>query len=145
MATTQAHHKELVRNHLRALDDQDLDAAMDFYADDYTTTMVHPTGEEEELDVEGLKALYSGYFEAFPDLTAEIHEMAAEDEWVLVRVELSGTHEGEFLGIEPTGNEVELQEHLSYRFEDGEIVEAHSTAAGIDLLRQLGVDLPIER
>jgi predicted ester cyclase len=144
MATTQARNKERIRDYLETLNDHDFDAALEIYTDDYTTTITHPTREEEELDVDGLAELWSGYVEAFPDLRAEVHEMAADGDWVLVRVEFSGTHRGEFWGIEPTANEVEMQEHISYRFEDGEVVETHTTGDGLGLLRQLGVDLPIE-
>lgn len=145
MSTMQARNKERIRDHLDALNDHDFEAALDIYADDYTTTITHPTGEEEELDTEGLAELWTEYVDAFPDLTAEVHEMAADGDWVLTRIEFSGTHRGEFWGIDPTANEVEMQEHLSYRFEDDAIVETHSTGDGLGLLRQLGVELPIER
>lgn len=144
MSTTQARNKERIRDHLDALSDHDFDAALEVYADDYTMTITQPTGEEEELDVEGLAERWTEYVDAFPDLSVEVHEMAADGEWVMTRVELSGTHRGEFWGIEPTANEVEVQEHLSHRFEDGAVVETHSTADGLGLLRQLDVELPIE-
>jgi predicted ester cyclase len=145
MSTTQAQNKERIREHLDALNDHDFDAALEFYDDDYTTTITHPTGEEEEVDAEGLAELWTEYVDAFPDLTAEVHENAADGEWVLTRIEFGGTHRGEFWGIEPTANEIEVQEHLSHRFEDGAVVESHSTGDGLRLLRQLDVDLPNER
>lgn len=144
MATTQSDRKGLVHEHFQAWEDRDLDGILAMYADDYETTFTLPTGEERELDRDGLREMYAGYFDMFADMSVEVHEMAAEDEWVLARVELTATHDGEFYGIEPTGNEVEVQEHVSYRFDGDEVVEVHSTADVLGLLRQLDVDLPFE-
>lgn len=48
------------------------------------------------------------HFEAFLDATIEEKEMAAEGEWILCRTMITGTHEGEYLGIEPTGRGVTM-------------------------------------
>lgn len=141
---TQAELKNKVEDHLRALEAGDFESATEDYADDYTTTVTRPTGEEEELERDELKEDWKDLYEGFPDLSVELHEMAAEDDWVIVRWELSGTHEGDlrFLDIAPTGKEVEYEGYNSYRFEDGDIVETNGVAAGVDFLRQLDVDLP---
>lgn len=67
----------------------------------------------------------AGYVEAFSDLDHEIHEMVAEDGRVITRITYNGTHDGEFLGIEPTGIRVEVEEFLSFRIAGGEIVDLH--------------------
>lgn len=144
MATTQTRNEELVREYIEAVNDHDFDAVAGYYADGYTETVTRVTGEELELDAEGLTELWSEYLAAFPDLSAEIHELVADDGWVLCRIEYHGTHEGEFWGLEPTGTEVEVQEHCSYRIEDGDIVETHYTLDNVALMRQLGLDLPVE-
>lgn len=145
MATTQAEHEDRVRDLVEALNDRDFDAAAAIYADDFTLTITGATGVREERDLEGVREHWERFSTAFPDWTAEVCEMAAEDEWVLVRIEVVGTHEGPYLGVEPTGNEVELHQHSSLRFEAGAIVEEHETASTLSLFRQLDVDLCIER
>ncbi|HZB10947.1 MAG TPA: ester cyclase [Rubrobacter sp.] len=40
---------------------------------------------------------------ALPDLHQEIEDMVAEEDTVAVRVTLTATHRGPFLGVEPTG------------------------------------------
>lgn len=145
MATTATEtNKGLFREHLDALTAGDLDAAASHYVDGYTSEIMHVTGEREEVDVEGLRENWEMIHEAFPDMTHEVHEVAAEGDWVIGRLVLSGTHEGAFFGLEPTGNAVEIEQYASYKFDDGEIVEANSVAAGITLLNQLDVDLPLE-
>lgn len=144
--STQTGQKDTVLNHLDAIVAGDFESAADDYPDGYTTTVTRPTGEEEELDAEDLQEDWKELLDMFPDLSYEVHEMAAEDDWVFIRYELSGTHEGEsrFWDIAPTGIEVEWEGYNSYRFEDGNIVEVNGVSDGIGVLRQLDVDLPVK-
>lgn len=45
--------------------------------------------------------------------------MVAEGDLLTIHGRLTGTHEGEFMGIEPTGREVDVPGIASYRVEDG--------------------------
>lgn len=146
MATKQSDRKQTVLDHLTAIVDGDFEAAAADFADDYSTTLTRPTGEEEELGVEDLRQEWEELLKTFPDLTIEPQEMAAEDDWVLVRNELTGTHEGEsrFWDIQPTGEEVEWDSYASYRFEGDDIVEVNGVTDVVAALRQLDVDLPVK-
>lgn len=141
--TTTDENKE--RDYLRAWEDRDPDALAPLFVDGFSTTVTEPTGEELELDAEGLGEMLLGYREVFPDMEIATHEMVAEDDRVMTRVTYTGTHEAEYLGVEPTGDRVEVQDHLSFRVEDGGIAEMHGLWDRLGLLRQLGVDVPVER
>lgn len=142
--TTTDENKELVHEYLAAWDDGRPEAITSFLADDFSTTYTDPSGTDVELDLAGYEDLVAGYFEAFSDFDTEVHEMVAEDDRVITRITYAGVHDGEFLGIEPTGTRVEVEEFLSFRFDDGEITELQYLGDNLDLLRQLGVELPIE-
>jgi len=43
---------------------------------------------------------------AFPDLRFTVEEQSVVGEWVLTRLKVAGTHEGELLGLGPTGKRV---------------------------------------
>ena len=58
-----------------------------------------------------------------PDLSFEVHDVVAEGDTVMANCTFAGTHEGELMGIEPTGTSVEVQWLGSYRFDDGDLVE----------------------
>lgn len=138
-------NKELVREYHKVVENQQIDRIPEFFSDDFTVELGQVDGSDsEEGGVDDLVERLQRGFEGFPDMTIEEKEMAAEGEWVLCRYEMTGTHEGDFMGIEPTGNDVWLQMHESYRIEDGEFVETHSTGSLASLLGQLDVDLPIE-
>lgn len=79
---------------------------------------------------------------AFPDVSVTIEDVVAEGDTVAQRLTFRGTHEGEFAGIEPTGNEVEIANMLFTRIEDGQIAERWLLPDMLGLLAQLGVVEP---
>lgn len=77
-------------------------------------------------------------FDAFPDLTVEPDEIVAEDSMLAVRWTATGTHQGDFRGIAPTGVRVEYQLMGMFRVEGTQVTEVWLVADGLALLQQLG-------
>lgn len=98
-----------------------LDVADEIIAEDatnYDTGFVPmPFGPEE---MKGTIRVVTG---AFPDNHHEVEEVIAEGDTVVLRCTLTGKHEGLFMGIPPTGEEIEVSEVHVYRLSDGKIVE----------------------
>jgi predicted ester cyclase len=63
------------------------------------------------------------YRNAFPDVQLSIEDQVAEGDKVVTRWIGSGTHQGEMMGIAPTGNQVRVDGMTISRIEDGKIVE----------------------
>jgi len=59
----------------------------------------------------------------FPDIRAEILDQIAEGDKVTTRKVLRGTHNGEFLGVAPTGKTVAINVIDIIRLRDGKYVE----------------------
>jgi steroid delta-isomerase-like uncharacterized protein len=76
---------------------------------------------------------------AFGDFSATVEDIVAEGDTVAMRVTLRGTHQGEFMGVEPTGNEFEVRNMVFTRIEDGKIVERWVQPDTLGLMQQLGV------
>jgi predicted ester cyclase len=76
---------------------------------------------------------------AFPDNHHAVEEMIAEGEKVVARVTLTGTHEGELMGIPPTRRRIEVTEIHIYRLADGKAVEHRVGRDDMGAMRQLGV------
>lgn len=128
-------HKELVREYLNAFNERDREAMADLLAED---VVEHGRGRplhgvDEILDV------LDAHFEAFPDYTGTTEEMIAEDETVAIRYTVSGTHTGEFHGVEPTGHKTEWSGMAFYRIADGNIAEIWIREDHLGLLDQLDV------
>lgn len=79
-------------------------------------------------------------FEAFPDREVTIGELLAEDDFVVMTAIARGTHEQEFLGIEPTGREFEMTGMVLHRLDDGKIAESWANWDLLGMLHQLGLD-----
>jgi steroid delta-isomerase-like uncharacterized protein len=76
---------------------------------------------------------------AFPDLRAEVRFVLTEDDAVVVGVERTGTHRGEFDGIPATGRPAAWTGIEMLRIECGRIVADWVEADALDLRRDLGI------
>ena len=78
---------------------------------------------------------------AFPDFKHEINSLIAEGDRVVMRVTLTGTHEGEYMGIPPTGNKIKYTGMLEGRFLEGKLVELWGVGDMLTLMQQIGMEL----
>jgi steroid delta-isomerase-like uncharacterized protein len=85
---------------------------------------------------EAIKAAMRRVIETFP-MQLSVDLTIAQGELVAVRWSGTGTHEGPFLGVEPTGAEVTLTGINLYRLSCGRIVESWSVVNVLDQLRQI--------
>jgi steroid delta-isomerase-like uncharacterized protein len=76
---------------------------------------------------------------AFPDMRMTIKNMVAEDDRVATHWSFTGTHNGELMGIPPTGKQVTASGISIQRFADGKIAEGWTNFDLLGLLQQLGV------
>lgn len=87
---------------------------------------------------EDMKRWVSAFRRAFPDLRAIVEDEIAEGDTVVQRLTLSGTHEGEFLDLPPTGKHATWQVLAIQRIgPDGMVAEHWSSWDQLGLLRQL--------
>ncbi len=89
---------------------------------------------------EGFKEFFSYMRNAFPDFNIEPEHMVATDDDVAIAYTVTGTHQGEFLGVEPTGRSISARGVQIARFRDGQIVERWGSSDELSILQQLGVD-----
>jgi predicted ester cyclase len=83
----------------------------------------HVFGRDRE-DLKGREAyltLVESYRDAFPDLRVCVRDVVAEGDHVVVRAAMTGTHEGPFEGIDPTGRRVEAHWTFVHHLADGRI------------------------
>ena len=141
---TTADNKETVRRMIEeGFNEDDLELADELVAED---CVLHEAGQEEPIrGPEGVKEFLRTYRSAFPDARIEIEELIAEGDTVVVRWTASGTHEGDLMGIQPTGNEVEIMGMEMYHVRDGKLAEGWEIFDGLTMMAQLGaVELPGE-
>lgn len=131
-------NKAVVRRIYEELwDDRRLEVADELIAEDglnYDTGLTaHPFGPEE------MKGTVRMVTAAFPDNRHEVEDIFAEGDRVMARVTLTGTHEGPFMGIPPTGRRISVNEIHVYRLRAGKAVEHRVGRDDLGAMRQLGV------
>jgi len=100
---------------------------------------IYRTPDQELHGPEALKDLFIAYRTAFPDLNIKIDDLVVADDKAVISFTLTGTHEGDLMGITATGKQVKVHGMLLSRFEDGKIVEEWEILDMLAMLQQLGV------
>jgi predicted ester cyclase len=85
------------------------------------------------------KQFLTDFFDAFPDMHTTIEHMVAENNLVMVFLNGSGTHKGEFCRVEPTNKKIRIRSADLYRIEN-DIINGHwDIVDELDFLKQIGV------
>ena len=88
---------------------------------------------------EGVLDLFRGYLAAFPDFRMEAEEILPSGDKAVARVTASGTQDGEFMGMPPSGKFVEVRLIDIMRFDDeGLVCEHWGIADMFSMFQQLG-------
>ena len=130
-------NKTIVRRLSAALNKKDLETIGELIAPDYFNHNFEIRGPE------GYKGFCSVLFNAFPDYQDTIEDLIAEGDKVAVRAVGSGTHEGEYSGIPPTGKRVEFAAFNIFRIVNGKIVEEWDLYDTLTFFQQLGAIPPL--
>jgi steroid delta-isomerase-like uncharacterized protein len=98
-----------------------------------------PVLPEEVSGPEGMKRYVSMYRVAYPDTHFTIEDQIAEGDEVVTRWTGQGTHEGELMGIPPTGKQVTVTGIEVDRVSSGKIQETWVNYDALGMMQQLGV------
>ena len=88
--------------------------------------------------VAGARRFYGMFLSAFPDLHVHVDDFIAEGARAVVRYTITGTHQGELMGIPASNKPVSVPAITILRFADGKCVERWSETDMIGLMTQIG-------
>lgn len=97
-----------------------------------------PSVPEDVVGIDGIKGFASAFLGAFPDLHFSIEDQVAEGDRVVTRWTSSATHQGELMGIAPTGNRTEVSGVTVGRISGGKLAEDWNNWDTLGLMRQIG-------
>jgi steroid delta-isomerase-like uncharacterized protein len=130
-------NKAVVRRYFEeAFNQGNLDVVDEVIATDsvhYANVWSEPMRGPEER-----KQAVARWREAFPDLHMTLDDLIAEGEKVSYRWTARGTHQGEFLGIAPTGKQMTTTGIVIERLTNGKLTEGWTSSDTLGLMRQLG-------
>ncbi|MFC7046273.1 ester cyclase [Halobacteriaceae archaeon GCM10025711] len=118
----------------------DLDLVEEFIAEEFVG---HMLGDEDIHGVEGYETWVRATLAAFPDAELTFDTVFEAEAFIAGTWTFTGTHEGQWEDMEPTGASVEFEGVFIDRVEDGMVVESWHLSDGLTLMQQLGVvELP---
>jgi steroid delta-isomerase-like uncharacterized protein len=136
MVTMSNETKMLERLFDEAWSEGNLEVVDELITDEYV--LDEPTFEGEVRGPDGLNRAIRTFRDAFPDLELAIDHRVSGAHDVVDGVLIRGTHEGDFLGLAPTGKQVEVRGLMIHRFRDGELIEDYASWDFLGMLRVLG-------
>ncbi len=130
-------HAATMRSFYEMLSAGDVDGFGTFLADDFVeheeTPGLAPTKD-------GVLEFFRMYRAAFPDLRMVPEDVLASGDKVVARVQATGTHQGEFMGMPPTGKSIDVQLIDIIRFGDDGLAREHWGIVDLmAMMQQLGV------
>jgi len=90
---------------------------------------------------EGQKKIARDLRGAFPDMTWTVEMVIGEDDYVVGRWVMTGTHTKAWNDIQPTNKKMVYTGVNIFRFRDGKVSELWNFRDDLGLMRQLGVPL----
>ena len=94
--------------------------------------------ENSGSGVESVRRFAEMYRSAFPDIQMTVEDVIAEGDKVVTRWTVRATHQGELLGIPPSGNRVEVTGISIDRLEGNKFVETWSNYDTLGMMQQIG-------
>jgi serine phosphatase RsbU (regulator of sigma subunit) len=132
---TEEENKAIFRRYLEEAWNQSNLEVIDEIFDSYISHQ--PNGSVHERGPQDVKRFVSEFRAAFPDLRLIMEEQIAEGDKVVSRGTIRGTHQGEFRGMAPTDEEMEIPGMAAFRFsEEGKVVESWDSYDQLSLMRQ---------
>jgi serine phosphatase RsbU (regulator of sigma subunit) len=132
---TEEENKAIFRRYLEEAWNQSNLEVIDEIFDRYISHQ--PNGSVHERGPQDVKRFVSEFRAAFPDLRLIMEEQIAEGDKVVSRGTIRGTHQGEFRGMAPTDEEMEIPGMAVFRFsEEGKVVESWDSYDQLSLMRQ---------
>jgi steroid delta-isomerase-like uncharacterized protein len=130
-----ATNDSVIRRWIQAYNERDVAGEEAVRSDDF----VGLTPGLPPFDNESWKQFVWGFSASFPDLHLTVEDTVSEQDRVAARVTFRGTHQGEFMGIPPTGKQVTFSSMEMNRMRDGKVAEHRVVIDMLSLLQQLGV------
>jgi steroid delta-isomerase-like uncharacterized protein len=130
-------HGATLRSFYDLISAGDVDGFGELLADDFVeheeTPGLAPTKD-------GVKAFFRMQIAAFPDLRLHVQDVLTSGDKAVARVRLTGTHQGELMGIPPTGKGIDVPLIDIVRFGDDGLAREHwGVFDAMAMMQQLGL------
>lgn len=127
--------KRMLNHFYEEVNAGNLDVIDDVIAEDFVE---HEDFPGISPDKEGVRQFFTTFRAAFPDMHMESHEVLADGDLLCCRSTMSGTQEGEFMGMPPTGKHFEVTGFDLLRVRGDQVTEHWGVMDSMKMMQQLG-------
>lgn len=129
-------NKAIVR---RFVDEVQCQHKLDVLDEVFSQDMVDHSHITNPPNLDGTRQMFAMMFSAFPDFKATIQDQIAEGDKVVTRKTFTGTHQGDYMGIPPTGKDIAFEVIEIVELVDGKITDHWAVGDMLGMMQQLGV------
>jgi steroid delta-isomerase-like uncharacterized protein len=115
------------------LSDHDLDAFASLIHEDYVNH-----NRYAEPGKAGVIATFAHFLDAFEDFRVEVDDVIVAGDTLVGRYTYRGRHTAPFMGVPPSGNEIEMHSIDIWRVSDGRLAEHWDELNTLELFQQIG-------
>jgi predicted ester cyclase len=128
--------RDVVQNLASTFNDPQIreNSYFNFYDD---SLKIHGFPPNLATNKEGLKQFIYLLWKAFPDIKITFEEIIIEGDKVACRYYLSGTHQGDFLDLQPSNKQFKVNGMTIFSFRDSKCIERWNIVDMISLIEQL--------
>ena len=101
--------------------------------------LIHMPMPIQATGAQALKQVWAMLLRGLPDVHVTVEDLIAEGDKVVNRNTVTGTHQGEYMGLPPTGKSITYNEIFIFRFANGRIAEMWGVVDVFSQMKQLGV------
>ena len=134
-STSATENEALIHRVLDLINDRQLDAAFELYAEDY---IYHGPGGAELRGRDEIRGLWVAFLTGYPDLHSTVDELIVQGDRIVMRWTIYGTHTGDFFGVPASNNPLVLQITEIFRVENGQLAEAWDNWDRLSMAQQMG-------
>jgi steroid delta-isomerase-like uncharacterized protein len=127
--------KSLNARWIQAFNERDWEAEGAYRSAAY---QAHMSGAPVPLDTAAWEAFMNAFTTAFPDAKITIEDAVGEGDTVACRWTITGTHQGDFQGVPPTGRPITMKGIDFSRVADGRIAEHWAQFDILTVMQQIG-------
>ncbi len=98
----------------------------------------HDPAPDQGKGPDGFIRFFTELRSAFPDLKIAPEKLMTDEDNIAIAYTITGTHQGNFLGIPATGKKIKARGLQIARFENGKIVERWGSSDELGILKQIG-------
>jgi steroid delta-isomerase-like uncharacterized protein len=109
-----------------------------------THALEDPTVSGRGVGPDAYRKQVERFLAGLPDLKFVVDDTISEADKLVVYWTITGTHRGEFLGVPATNQKVAFSGITINQIADGKILESTVIWDGLGLMKQFGIDLPIQ-